>query len=153
MTDPIPRPSKESGYAPDTRQRLARATRFFARIERAILECPRCGKVYQVSSRSPSPNWDPMTARFTCTNKSTGGTCGRTYVLGLVAWPIIPTPKVASATPRDQVPNERQLVQLRQEGGGWWLAKEAGQRSIRPEETNLTLEDDRPTFEEDDDDD
>jgi len=131
-------------YTPDTRERLAHATRFFARIERATLECPRCGYVYQISSRVPSATWDPMTARFTCTNRTSGSSCGKTYILGVVAWPIIPAPKVASATPRDQVPNERQLVQLRKEGGGWWLADEARISTARPDDTNLTTEDERP---------
>lgn len=132
-------------YTPDTTQRLARATRFFARVERATLECPRCGSVYQISARTKSANFDPMTARFHCTTDG----CKRTYVIGIVAWPIIPAPKVASATPRDQVPNERQLAALRKEGGGWWLADEAGQRYARPYETNLTTEDQRPEEEDD----
>lgn len=137
-----------NGYIPDTRQRLTRATRFFARLERATLECPRCGHVYTITTRQPSANWDPATARFTCTNKTPQ--CARVYVLGVVAWPIAAVPHVASATPRDQVPHERQLAQLRREGGGWWLAPEAAQRRPRPDETNLTLEETRPDHDDDD---
>jgi hypothetical protein len=152
MSNPIPGPSTGGGgFKPDTRQRLQRATRFFARIERVTLECPRCGYVYTISSRQPSANWDPNTARFTCTNRATGNTCGKTYILGILAWPIIPTPGVASQPPRDQVPNERQLAQMRREGGGWWLADEAGQREKRPETTNLTTEEERPNAEDDED--
>lgn len=140
-----------SGYIPDTRQRLTRATRFFARIERATLECPRCGYVYTITSRQPSANWDPTTARFTCTNKTTGSSCGRSYVLGLVAWPIGQGASAASQTPEDQVPGPRQLAQMRREGGGWWLADEAKQTLRRPQETNLTLEEERLHDDEDDD--
>lgn len=91
------------------------------------------------------PNWDPWTARFTCTNAQ----CTRQYVLGLLAWPIIPASRVASAPPADQVPGPRQLAQLRREGGGWWLPDDAGQRYVRPHETNLTTEEERPDDEDD----
>ena len=131
-------------YTPDTRQRLQRATRFFARPIAFDLECPHCGKVYLVRMREPGPHWDPKTARFKCTEK----TCGRAYVIGIVAWPVKPG-RVANATPEDQVPGPRQLAQMRREGGGWWLADEAAQRYARPSETNLTLEEDRPEEEDD----
>jgi predicted RNA-binding Zn-ribbon protein involved in translation (DUF1610 family) len=133
-------------YTPDTRQRLTASTRFFARLHSFDLECPHCGDVYVVrmgSTRKRSekhPNWDPTTGRFTCTNKD----CGRVYVLGILAWPIVKAPRVASATPEDQVPHPRQLAALRREGGGWWLPDSAGQRYARPSETNLTLEEERP---------
>ncbi len=128
-----------SGWTPDARQRLEHSTRFFARVERATLECPRCGTVYRFSDRIPSAVFNPTTARFTCNH--TG--CKRTYVLGLVAWPVTATPGVASAPPEDQVPDERELAQLRREGGGWWLPDASAIRYKRPLETNLTTEDDR----------
>jgi hypothetical protein len=136
----------------DTRRRLQKATRFFARPIAFDLECPHCGDVYTVrpgTARRKSvrdPNWDPWTARFRCTNKE----CGRTYLIGLLAWPIVAAPNAASAPPADQVPHERQLVALRKEGGGWWLPKEERQRYPRPHETNLTTEEERPHHDDDD---
>lgn len=139
-------------------QRLAHSTRFFARLQSFDLECPRCGTVYQIRL-GPSPkkgrvtpnaqkNWDPTTGRFTCTTRE----CARTYVLGILAWPITPSPNVASTPPADQVPSPRQLAQMRREGGGWWMADQDGQRYPRPYETNLTTEDQRLNQEEDPDD-
>lgn len=133
-------------YVPDTRNRIAKATRFFARLESFSLECPACGDVYVIrqgatrKKGAKSDAWDSITGRFTCTNKE----CGRHYVLGILAWPIIAAPRVATATPEDQVPGPRQLTQLRKEGGGWWLSDEDGQRYPRPKETNLTTEENRP---------
>lgn len=139
-------------WAQDTRRRLERAVRFFGRLASFDLECPHCGDVYQVRlggarrSGQKDPNWDPQTARFRCTNKD----CGRVYVLGIVAWPIIKAPRVASMPPEDQVPSPRQLAQMRREGGGWWMDDAEGQRYARPHETNLTLEEERPRDDDDD---
>ena len=139
-------PPPPSGWTPDVRQRLQRASKFFARLASFDLECPHCGTVYQVRiGTKRDVNWDPFTARFTCTQKG----CARVYVLGMLAWPIKKAPRVASATPEDQVPGPRQLAQMRKEGGGWWMADEDAQRYARPHETNLTTEDDRPEGEED----
>ena len=135
-----------SPYTPDARQRLQRAQRFFARPLSFDMECPHCGDVYSIrmagarKSHTKDPNWDTLTARFTCTNTA----CARSYVLGIVAWPIIASPRVASSPPMDQVPSPRQLAQMRKEGGGWWMPEEEGQRYQRPHETNLTTELDRP---------
>lgn len=137
----------------DNRQRVAKATRFFARLHAFDLECPHCGDVYQirvgearVKSQKASPNWDPWTGRFTCTNNR----CGKRYVLGILAWPIVAAPRVASSTPADQVPSPRQLAGLRKEGGGFWMPDAEGQRYPRPYETNLTTEPERPDNDEDD---
>ena len=136
-----------SGYTPDTRQRLTRAIRFFARPESFTLECPRCGKVYQIRMGRDQAYWDQSTSRFTCNAK---GGCEKTYLLGLVAWPVSPRAYPAT-TPRDQVPNERQLAQLRSEGGGWWMPDSEKQRYSKVEESNLTLEEERPDDNSDDD--
>jgi hypothetical protein len=135
----------------DNRPRIAKATRFFARLHSFDLECPHCGDVYRVRlgeirrTKAPNPNWDPWTGRFTCTN----GTCMKKYVLGILAWPIVAAPHVASATPADQVPSPRQLSGLRKEGGGFWMPDEEGQRYPRPHETNITTEEERPDDDED----
>lgn len=136
----------------DTRQRLTAAQRFFARLHSFDLECPHCGDVYTIrlgatraKGKGSAAPYDPMTARFTCTNKG----CGRAYVLGILAWPIVAAPRVASQPPADQVPSPRQVAALRKEGGGWWMPEGEGQRYPRPHETNLTTEEDRPDDDED----
>lgn len=142
------------GYTPDPRHRLQRATRFFARARSFDLECPRCGTVYQIRENpirkkaiaSAWPNWDPYTGRFKCTTKG----CERSYIIGLVAWPISDGGRgTASQPPEDQIPNARQLAQLRAEGGGWWMADEEKQRFKQPHTTNLTTEEERPEYEDD----
>ena len=136
-----------AGYIPDTRQRIQKSTRFFARPESFALECPHCGEVYIIRRGQPSPAWEMSTARFTCSSKDG---CGKRYVIGLLAWPIGPAPKVASGTPRDQVPSPRQIGMMRKEGGGWWLPEKDRITEKIPDETNLTLEGERPEREDDD---
>lgn len=124
---------------------LARATRFFARLQSFDLECPHCGTVYQVrltnaKAKKFQKPWDPWTARFTCTNQ----VCHRSYVLGILAWPITQGNPSCQATPEDQVPSPRQLSQMRKEGGGWWLSDQDAQRLKRPHTTNVTGEQERP---------
>lgn len=144
------------GYLPDTRRRIERSTRFFARLVSFDVECPHCGDVYSVrlgaarkrtGRKQADPNWDPWTARFTCTNKR----CQKKYVLGILAWPVLAAPHVASMPPKDQIPHPRQLAGLRREGGGWWLPDEDAQRYPQPHETNLTMESERPEDHGDDD--
>ena len=131
----------------EIRALLARSTRFFGRLQSFDLECPHCGTVYQIrmSAQHP-PQWDPWTARFVCTTRD----CERLYLLGILAWPIGASPKVASAPPRDQVPLPRQLAQMRREGGGWWLPDGARIRRPHPDTTNLTTEEERPDDHDDD---
>lgn len=135
----------------DTRKRLQAATRFFARPVSFDAECPHCGTVYTVRANSEhgKRNWDPWTARFECTTKG----CARTYVVGMLFWPVSSAPGVASMPPRDQVPNHRQIIQLRKEGGGWWMADYEALRLKRTETTNLTTDEERPEEDDDADDD
>lgn len=122
------------------RQRLQRATRFFARLGSFDLECPHCGHVHQVKAKDPKSGWNPVSARFTCTFRE----CKKSYVLGIVAWPVVSGRFPASTPPADQVPGPRELAQMRKEGGGWWLAGAEAIRHQRPAETNLTTEPERP---------
>lgn len=133
----------------DTRQRIQRSTRFFAYLESFSLECPHCGLVYQVRKGRDSPEWQPRTGRFTCNGR---GGCNKVYILGILAWPVVAAPHVASQPPEDQVPHPRQLAQLRREGGGWWLADVEAHSYPRPAETNLTTEENRPPLDEDEED-
>lgn len=127
----------------DTRTRIQRAARFFARLDGATLECPHCGIVYRFSpSKACSSFWEPRMSRFTCTRKDG---CGKVYVLGLLAWPLMQVAKVATETPQDQVPTPRQALQLRRElAGGYWLEEADRQKEARPETTNLTPDEGRP---------
>jgi hypothetical protein len=153
-------------YTPDPRPRVERATRFFARLLSFDLECPRCGKVYQIRATNQRGKyqrvgettsgkglrvdaWDPVTSRFTCTNLPHCDS--RVYILGLLAWPV-GKGKVAQGTPKDQIPHPRQLAQMRKEGGGWWMAEEDRITTPRTLETNLTLDAERPEEHADDDD-
>lgn len=127
----------------DARQRLARGTRFFARLLSCDLECPHCGAVYQIRARRNGQRRDTPIVYDWTTGRLTCGACMKVYVLGLVAWPVAPAPKVATGTPRDQVPNLRQLSELRKDGGGWWLPQADRITRAIPDETNLTTELDR----------
>lgn len=143
------RPTQPRTFHPprDTRQRIQRASRFFARLEGFALECPACGKVYHVTPWRTSPYWEPRLARFSCRGKEG---CQRKYVLGMVAWPMASVAKVATQTPKDQVPTPRQALQLRREqAGGHWLEDADAIRYERPETTNLTPEEGRPPQDED----
>lgn len=131
---------------------LARADRFFARLLSFDLECPHCGSVYQIRDthmkRGPRLKraWSPLIGRFTCSHPD----CRRVYILGIVAWPV--SGGIAGQQPpEDQVPSPRQLAQMRKEGGGWWMSDQDKQTHARPHTTNLTTEEERPDYGDDDD--
>jgi rubredoxin len=122
---------------------LVGAQRFFARVRSFDLECPHCGLVYRIRKDTRPNVWNPRTARFCCLDRDAGG-CQRSYVIGVLAWPVeIGGGHMGNVPPADQVPGPRQLAQLRQEAGGWWLTDEYRHRG-RPNVTNLTGELDRP---------
>lgn len=121
----------------------AGATRFFARPLAGLLECPRCGQVLSFSSTAhpgwkSTKGWNPHTGRLQC------WACKYTFVLGLIAWPVRSAGPKARTVPRDQVPNERQLVQMRNmselggSGAGWWMPKDQALTPHRPEHSNIT---------------
>lgn len=122
---------------------LPTGTRFFARVRAAILECPRCGTVLQFGQGKPTTvagtghrcAWDKRTARLRCSD------CGLVLMIGLLAWPVRKGGGKVASLPRDQVPNERQLAQLRAEASGFWLPEEQAQRRARAEDTNITSND------------
>ena len=115
------------------------ATRFFARVHSAIFECPRCGIVYRFSPKHSGGVWDRQTCTFTCYR------CHLTCIIGMICWPVKrgrPGAKAGDAggptIPKDQVPNERQLAQLRARAGGWWMPPEMKKKRRRPDDTNIT---------------
>lgn len=85
----------------------------FARIRRADIECPRCGRIYFIgeggTSRGRTPaktkSWNPGTHRFRCL------LCGLTLALGIIARrvPI----RAKAAYPPDTVPTVEQALELR----------------------------------------
>lgn len=110
------------------------STRFFARVTGAVFECPRCGKLYRFGQKVPGADdnarFDKRTSRFQCTE------CGRQFIFGLLCWPVGPDNRTPTM-PRDQVPNERQLAQMRAEGSvGYWMHEKKPR--YRADDTNLT---------------
>ncbi len=126
--------------SPPPHPELTNAQRFFARVRSFDMECPHCGLVYRVRKDTNPTIWNPRTALFTCLDRRMGG-CKRTYVIGMLAWPK-GRGSGSGAPPADQVPGPRQLAQLRQEAGGWWMTDEYKHKG-RPDPTNLTGELDR----------
>ena len=103
-------------------------TRFFARVHSATCECPRCGRVLSFGqSRKLNATWDKRTARLTCPS------CGLVSLVALLLWPVGGGQRTI---PRDQVPNERQLAEMRAQASGWWLAEI--KRGRRPDDSNIT---------------
>ncbi len=123
------------------------ATRFFAKVESSWLECPRCGYLlyFQTLGRKGTrakgnAPWDHRTAVLGCP------ACLMKFVIGLLAWPVAQSSQARTA-PRDQVPNERQLAQLRamkdvgsgkETGAGWWMPQAQARRAFRAGDTNIT---------------
>lgn len=114
----------------------ANATRFFGRVYSAICECPRCGCLLTwhggKGPRRNTSGWDRRTSTITCWD------CGRKFVAGLLLWPVRKGRGDVRTLPRDQVPDERQLVQMRKLGDGWWMPKEQAKKAFRPDDTNIT---------------
>src|SRR5258708_5061761 len=103
--------------------------RLLGRSPGARWECPRCGYLDhfkpaggKVPAAAPprllrgrsARGWNPGTSRWKCPS------CELVVVLGLLAWPI-KSGSTRATLPLDQVPNYRQLAQLRAQGGGLWM--------------------------------
>lgn len=117
------------------------AQRFFAKVHAFTAECPSCGHVVSVRQRNQHGStsiaiYEERSARWQCKE------CGRIYVVGMLAWPC-PRGSGAAAPPDDQVPGPRELAQLRDDGGGFWLP-EAYKTKGRQAWSNLTGETERP---------
>jgi hypothetical protein len=104
----------------------------------ATWSVPRCGRLLAFGTgRSGGCRWDKRTNRIECFE------CGLVLMLGLLAWPI--RRGAAFLTPpRDQVPQERQLAQLRAitalgpVGAGWWMPEHMRKPRWRMDDTNIT---------------
>ncbi len=131
--------------------------RFFARLLAVLLECPACGfldsfqwrklSLREVNRRRRKAvhtkgtrkterqldrhGWDAARGTWRCPQ------CARAFVLGLLAWPA--PPRGEATRPRDQVPTERELTQLRaQRLEGLWLPDAMRQVGRRHEHSNIT---------------
>ena len=128
---------------PPQHPRYLDAQRFFARIRQLDIECPHCGLVYRIRSRTAQATrrdiYDPRIARFACVGE---GGCQKVYIIGVLAWPS-KGGTGSNTPPYDQTPGPRQLNQMRAEGVAWWMPDESAQRG-RPIVTNLTGEEERP---------
>jgi hypothetical protein len=109
-------------------------TRFFARVIAAILECPRCGTVqgFGPGLKIRQARWDSRSSSLRCSD------CGISVTIGMLAWPRLTGGADPKTRPRDQVPNERQLAQLRALASGIWMGPEHAKRRHRPDDTNIT---------------
>jgi hypothetical protein len=117
--------------------------RFFARPLSFDCECPYCGRLIMVGRfRRDNDMFDRMTSMVQCkpNRDRPGPGCGRKFLIGLIAWTVKPG-RVGTRAP-DQMPNERQIAELRQEGAGVWprLGRKRGQslNTIQPRKDEET---------------
>lgn len=103
--------------------------RFFARIDRFVCECPKCGELilaYFDSSprarrfrkqkdredgRTRASVYNPLTATVCCPG------CRKAFGVGLLLWPL--QERKQRKTPPDIKPTWKQLLELRRSGGGF----------------------------------
>lgn len=117
------------------------ADRFFARLDAFECECPSCGKLIfsslhkrklsvqlqqvahlrQRARDSPKAKrvwqavWNPYSQRLACP------WCGRSFVAGLVLYPIRPhAPRPLDAPPDTIIPSLREYISQRRQAGGWY---------------------------------
>lgn len=115
------------------------ADRFFARLDAFECECPSCGRLIFCSLNKHSLGvqlqnlahlrrdaqhmpkarriwelvWNPHSQRLACP------WCGRSYIAGLMLYPVRPHAQRPLDAPPDTVPGPRELAQLRRKAGGW----------------------------------
>lgn len=112
---------------------LPPALRLFGRIDRFTCECPRCAQLIQAHFDKPVGQvrrqiatrkhhgggarftYNPLTSRLTCPR------CHRTFGVGLLLYPV--HERSQPQQPYDTQPTYRQLIALRQLGGGFILEK------------------------------
>jgi len=114
------------------------STRTFARVSEAWLACPRCGTVLYFSPRKTLHcTWNRRSARLKCEE------CRLTFAVGLILWPV-GNHQGRGTIPMDQVPQERELAQMRAmegigggSGAGWWMAQERPRKHFQEMHTNV----------------
>lgn len=95
---------------------LPPSSRFYALIESGRMECPKCGLLLLWGSPRLTENrdWNPVGSLIRCHR------CLAVYQLGVVAWPAA-RGGGGPSEPIDQVATVRQLAELRQRSGGFWV--------------------------------
>ena len=111
--------------------------RFFARLDKFDCACPNCGRIIVTSmdrrthwarmldKRRPSrlsPKsrklwdsvWNPIAQRLVCP------WCHKTYMAGLILYPVAPGHKARIEAPPDVIPNAREQAALRLQAQGWY---------------------------------
>lgn len=110
--------------------RLIHAGRFFARLDRFTCECPRCGYLIAADwngvarglsrggrpERARKSTYNPISSRITCP------ACRKSFGAGLLLYEI--APRTHASQPADQTPTWKQLLTMREQGGGWLMPQE-----------------------------
>lgn len=82
--------------------------RFFARIRKLDMECPRCAEIYHLGTKSGPYNH--RLGQFSCPS------CGLVLTLGVIAYPATSAP--SKQAPPDWKPSYRQALAIRSAVGG-----------------------------------
>lgn len=92
--------------------------RFFARIDKFHMECPKCaGMIYShTDSKRKTLGYNFLTGRVRCPY------CRFIFALGIVAYPAIAHVRTGYQRPPDQKPTWGELLQLRGLLGGHYIA-------------------------------
>ncbi|HKB39431.1 MAG TPA: hypothetical protein VKD72_23545 [Gemmataceae bacterium] len=132
------------------------STRFFARLDRFECECPNCGRLlFAALDMRRAPNglwginarrtvakseprrksvrnltWNPYSQRLCCP------WCRKSYVCGLLVFPVKNGMWRLVRPPFDAKPNKRELAEIRRRAGGWYLTHEF----LRGEHANLAVQ-------------
>lgn len=95
-------------------------SRFFARLVRFDIACPRCDRVEAVGGNTPRSTWQPRLARYHCAG------CGLVLYLGVVAWGAGGAAEGSQQsweTPGDWMPTVRHALELRRQLNVWAQTK------------------------------
>lgn len=130
------------------------ATRFFARVDRFEAECPNCGRIIATQHtrgrelphdwrrdaqgyRRPRIKqtrrrliWNPVSQRLACP------WCQKTYLVGLLLYPVTYGMWRLMEPPPDAVPDRRQYAEIRRRAQGWYRTMLAKQ----DQEVNLVVD-------------
>lgn len=97
--------------------------RFFARPRAFTIECVYCGRLLLVGKGERDAKcFNRVTSVITCLRslhrtrdeaKRLGG-CGRSFFVGMVAWPIRPGARGKGKQPEDQIPDYDQAAEIRE---------------------------------------
>lgn len=105
-------------------QEIPTHLRFFARIDKFHMECPRCAKLILSQKRLRDATnyrqisgFNPLNGRLFCPS------CGFGMGLGLLCYPLLLRAHAGSHRPPDQKPTWQELLQLRELSGGFYVGE------------------------------